>query len=474
MGRAAALAHDGTRKLGAALATGAVALALGNDGGYSRTSRLLFSIVAFAALAAAVRSDPARARRLARTPLLWVLVVLGTLGAVSAAWTVGIESDAWHWGLATVAYAALMLAVAVLVRDGRDVARVAGTVAAIAVVIAIVGLVAAAQTVTPLSHREAGRWRPASTFQYSPALALLMVSALPAFLAAMVRTRSSAAAVAAAFGGAVAAAVLALAESRTQLAFAAIVAAAAIVADRRHLAAVALLAASGLVTYALVGGYIPVTPPPDGTERLLAITAVVSVTALLWPAVRAAVARGLPVPAVVAALLAVGAIAALAKPEPRIIASGVGKPAASARPSPARRLDPIRDRLLHGRLRIWREAIDTFADRPLSGGGADAYLFASARHQGPKSVLYAHDLPLELAAELGIAGLLLALALYGTAARALWRTRRAPNAWLVWPAAAAFLCANLVDWPWHFAGSSAVWAAALGALLGASATRGGH
>jgi hypothetical protein len=462
------------RRAGAGLTLAAVGVALGDDGGYSGTSRLIFSLVALAALVAAVASGPPRARRLARTPVLWVLAALGGLGAFSALWTVGIHSDAWHWGMTTGAVAALILSAAILVRDERDVVRAAAALAVMATGMGIVGLIGATDTIVPLAHREAGRWRPASTFQYSPALALLMVSVLPALLAGMVRSRSRWLAAAAAVGGGTAAAVLALAESRTQLAFAVVVGAAAIVVDRRHLAAVALLGASGLVAYAIAGGYIPVTPPPDGTARALGVLAVVVGTALAWLAVRAALARGVPLAALAAVLLAAGGVAAVAKPAPRIIAAGVGQARPAARPAPARRLHPIRDRLLHGRLKIWQGALDTFADRPLQGGGADSYLFASAPHQGPRTILYAHDLPLEVAAELGIAGLLLALALYGTAGRALWRTRGAPGGWLVWPAAAAFLGANLVDWPWHLAGSAAVWALAFGALLGASATQDGH
>jgi len=461
------------RRLSAALTFVAVAIALGDDGGYSGNSRLAFAVAAFAALGAAVAADRERAGRLARTPLLWVLVALGALGALSALWTVGIRSDAWHWGLTTAAYAALILAAAVLIRDGRDVVRAATMLAGAAIGMGIVGLVGATETIVPYAHREAGRWRPASTFQYSPALALLMVSVLPVLVTAMARSKRPAVAAFWAAGGAVAAAVLALAESRTQLGFAAVVGAAAIVVDRRHLPPIALLAGSGLVTYAVAGGYIPVTPAPDGTARLLAVSAVIAGTALAWLGVHAALARGVPVAALVAALLAAGGIAAIAKPAPRIIASGVGHAPKHPR-APAHRLHPVRDQLLHGRLKIWEGAIDTFADRPLKGGGADSYLFASARHQGTRTVLYAHQLPLELAAELGIAGLLLALALYGTAGRVLWRTRRVPGVWLVWPAAAAFLCANLVDWPWHLAGTGAVWAVAVGALLGSSATQAGH
>jgi O-antigen ligase len=122
--------------------------------------------------------------------------------------------------------------------------------------------------------------------------------------------------------------------------------------------------------------------------------------------------------------------------------------------------------LLHGRASTWRAAVETFADRPLAGAGADAFLAGSARHQGGQTVVFAHDLPLELAAELGVAGLALALALYGAVGRALWRARSTSAAVLLGPAAAAFLVAGLVDWPWHLAGSGAIWAVAVGALTG--------
>ncbi|HEX9417137.1 MAG TPA: hypothetical protein VF895_10570, partial [Gaiellaceae bacterium] len=77
---------------------------------------------------------------------------------------------------------------------------------------------------------------------------------------------------------------------------------------------------------------------------------------------------------------------------------------------------------------------------------------------------FAHDLPLELGVELGILGLLLGIALYVAAGRALWRTRGSPALWLLGPAVAAFLLSNLVDWPWHLAGAGAVFALALGSL----------
>lgn len=370
----------------------------------------------------------------------------------------------------TGGFAAVAFAAAVLVRGPRDVRLAAAFIALLAVAMGIVGLIAAAITDVPLAHRAAGRWRPAATFQYSPALALLVVCALAPLVAGMVRARSGWAVLATGLGGSVAGATLALAESRTQLAFALVLAIALLVRGPRGPvgAALALVGAAGLGAHAVLGGYTPVTPPPDGSERLLALGAVVLGAGLLWPAARAALRRGLPAAALAAAVLLAGGVAVATKPAPRLIAAGVAEErAAPRRPDSERPQRPrlIGDRLLHGRLAIWGEAIATFADRPLHGGGADSYFFASRPHQEGNSVFFAHQLPLELAAELGIAGLLLALGLYGFTGRILWRGRAGPEAWLVWPAAAAFPAANLVDWPWHLAGLGAVWALSAGAII---------
>lgn len=455
------------RRAAAGLTALAVALAVADDGGFSAGSRVRFAAAALAAALAAAAADPARARALVRAPLLVVLLVLGAVGTVSAAWTVGAVGDAVRWGAVTAGFAGVAFAAAVLVRGRRDAERAAALIAVLAVGMAAVGLAAAADGTGPLASRAAGRWRPAGTFQYAPALALLVISALPALLAAMARARRWWAVGGAGAAGAVAACTLALAESRTQLGFAVLVCAGLLAlpdrlgASRATLAAaVGILAAAGLGAYAVAGGYVPLTPPPDGTVRGAGLAVVVVLAAAGWLAARRAPRAGL----VVATLLAAGATAVALKPEPRILTSGLVGRAVPAPPRPAA-ADLVRDRLLHGRLRIWEEAVRTFADRPLRGGGADSYLFASAPHQQANNVYYAHQLVLEFAAELGIAGLLLALALYAAIVRLLL-CARGPSAALLWPAAAAFAAANLVDWPWHLAGSGAVWALAAGGLLG--------
>jgi hypothetical protein len=67
--------------------------------------------------------------------------------------------------------------------------------------------------------------------------------------------------------------------------------------------------------------------------------------------------------------------------------------------------------------------------------------------------------------ELGVAGLLLVVALYCSSARSVWLARGSPAAWLLGPAVAAFLVTGLLDWPWHMAWPGAVFAAALGGVI---------
>jgi hypothetical protein len=109
------------------------------------------------------------------------------------------------------------------------------------------------------------------------------------------------------------------------------------------------------------------------------------------------------------------------------------------------------------------------------GAGAGAYYEGSARYQGSHPSLFAHDLPLELAAELGTLGLLLGISLYAATIEVLRRPRSRLSLWLLGPPVATFLVANLVDWPWHLAGLGAAWAVAAGGLLTAARRTGcGH
>lgn len=352
------------------------------EGGFSPAARIAFAAPAIVSLAAY------RGRAL-REPVVLVLLALGLAGALSALWTVGLPADAVRWGLVTVGYAAV-----VVVAAGVRAEAIAGLICVLAFVSGVVGLIAMAARSGPFADHVHGAWRPGGTLEYSPALALLQVSALPGLLAGLRQRRLRPWSAA---GLVVALAVLGFGGSRLELALGALVVAGTTFRD-----------------------ISPKTRPSA------------------------------PSTAVIAAVL--------------LLATATAAVATTGR-GPGERNGGV----LHGRLHTWRAAARTAADHPIAGGGADSFLAASARHQREGPVLFAHDLPLELAAELGALGALGALALYAAALAAVWRARRTRAGALLGPAAVAFLVAGLVDWPWHLAGSGAVWAAALGGVVGASA-----
>jgi O-antigen ligase len=340
-----------------------------------------------AALALVAAADPVGARRTLGEPVALILIALALLGALSALWTLGPEERALRWAGVTLGYAAVFGAAAVAARTPRGALALAAGVGAIAAVSAGLALGAAALHEEPYALRIGGDWRPAGPLEYPPALALLVVCALPVFVQA-VRARSRPLRLAGIGALGLSATVLVLAQSRIGL-------------------ALALLIAT-LVVYRV--------------SRRPALAAV-----------------GIAV-AIAAGSLAFG--------------PGDGPPSG----------------FLHGREDTWNAAVDTFLDRPLHGTGADAFLAGSARHQGGAAIVFAHNLPLELAVELGIAGLLLALALYAAVGRLVWMARSSQVGWLFGPAAIGFLIANLLDWPWHLAGLGAVWSLACGALAGTRAS----
>lgn len=442
-----------TRQAAAGLLLGAaLAQAVLDDGGFSPSSRVIFATLSALALAAAVAADRRTAWRAARAPVVLVLWALGALGALSALWSVGFAGDSVRWGLVTFGYGAIAVSAAVLAARPRGVDAIVVAICALAAASAIFGLVGVASLSEPFADFSRAGWRPGGTLEYSAALSLLAVSALPGALTGMC-ARSRVLSAAATACGVICAAALSLGGSRAELAFAGFICLSAMLAPTRTVrssrplivGAVGVLAAAGIGARLVAGGHVSAEAKAH-TTRVLVELALVSVAAgMAWLAARRICARtartgpSVPPTWVIAGLALALIVAALGT-------AGGGD-------------------LLHGRARTWRAAVATIEDRPLAGSGADSFLVASILHQRSSPVRFAHDLPLELFVELGVAGLVLVLALYASTARALWRGRGTRAAWLLGPAAAAFLAASLVDWPWHLAGSGAVWAAALGAFL---------
>jgi O-Antigen ligase len=133
----------------------------------------------------------------------------------------------------------------------------------------------------------------------------------------------------------------------------------------------------------------------------------------------------------------------------------------------AARLTSLKSR----RYDYWRIGVDTFAQHPLGGVGAAGFRVVWLQERPvQEGALDVHSLPLEMAAELGIVGLLgLALLLAGACLAARDALRR-DRTLLAGAAAAAtvWLLHATIDWDWQIPAVTLPVVVAVGALIGAS------
>jgi lysylphosphatidylglycerol synthetase-like protein (DUF2156 family) len=382
-----------------------------------------------------------------RQPSVQLLFGLAGLALLSAAWSTVDVGTALRWGLVVGGYGSMALVGGVLLRRWGP-ASVAGIVAAAAGLAGAIGLWAVAWRELPNAQWLEGTWRPGGPFEYPNTLALLQVAALlPLARASLARDR--AVATSACLGIGVAAAVLALAGSAVAVLFALAIAMATIVWPRALLASsrrdvVAVWAAAALIAllaHAVAGHPSHRFDTAGGAARLAGLAIAVLVTPIAIGLARRLAGRASLVPlAALAVALAVLAAAAL----PRLTFAGD----------------------LDGRAELARASIETSLDNPVLGAGTGAFGVASFVHQGDTrdNSVFAHDLPLELWAELGPLGLALVVALYVVVARLLRATAGLPGAALLAPCVATFLLSNLIDWSWHQPAMAAMWALCLGGL----------
>jgi O-antigen ligase len=436
------------------------AAALGAHGGFFSRGQTAFVVVTAGATVGVV-AVAGWAGAVLRSPAVLALAGLAALSALSATWTIASPGDALRW--AAVIGALVLIALAASIVSGRVGATgIAALIAVLAAGAGLVGLYGAGARVEPLAQRLGGQWSAGGPLEYSPALALMQVSALPVLMAAMAIRRDRLA-VGAASGAAIAGAVVALSGSRVELAIGMGVAIACALTARRAigvstaviLSAAALAGTAGGVADAVAGSYVRPYVTGGDAPRLLALAAIVAAAGGLWlaqrRALRAAGTRSRRARAIAAGMVILPLAAAL-------IAAGLT-------PDSGPQAEPVSG-FTHGRLEQWEAAVDAAADRPLAGSGSLSFYEASAAYQEPPPVRFAHNLPLENWVELGVAGALLTVVLYLGSAAAVWLRRRTAAAWLLGPAVLGFLLANLFDWPWHLPASGAVFALSLGALVG--------
>lgn len=120
----------------------------------------------------------------------------------------------------------------------------------------------------------------------------------------------------------------------------------------------------------------------------------------------------------------------------------------------------------------WRTALDVFADAPFLGVGLMRFGSAYLQHRPPDANItrYAHSGPLQILAETGIVGGVLALAALVVVARAVWSRRASlsPSDRVLVGAAAAVGVRACIDYDLHVAQSASVAAVVVGLLLARS------
>ena len=273
-----------------------IVVAMAAHGGFFARGQLAFAAVGVGmALAVIALMQPPDGAL--RNPALLALGALAALSAVSAIWTIAPAEDALRWSAVIAALFLLGIAsAAVATRIGA--LPLAATIALFAAGAGLVGLYGAGARVEPLAQRLGGQWSAGGPLEYSPALALLQVSALPALMLGM-GGRGVRLAFASAMGIAIAGSILALSGSRVELALAVAVAAACAATAQRTLglpvakmaAAVALAATAGGAADAVAGSYVRAYVTGGDGPRLVGLAAIVLAAGGLWLLQRRALAR---------------------------------------------------------------------------------------------------------------------------------------------------------------------------------------
>jgi hypothetical protein len=403
---------------------------LGQGGYYGPVQRLLGLLVAAAALLAMVARPPERddARLLPVVPALalvaWTLADAVLLGVPPAG------------GLGLALLVAGVLAVLFVCRrlgpEDREL-LVAG-VAATGLVVALTGWLGVAWRVDALAWVGDGIWRASATLTYPNAAAAVLVPVALVVLARLEAAPRSLPLVLAATG-----LLAGLAATLSRAGVAAFAVGLVVLACLRGVGATArTLAGPGAGALVALAGLVPSMPatgPPRPAVALAGLAAGLALAALATRVSEWRAGRLLVGVAVVAALCGLALLGG---------AGGALRAVAGARASLA---SPDRT----GALLAARQVV---ADHPLTGAGPG---HTQLRWEGSDGVahffVYAHNEYAQVAAELGLVGLVLLALLLAGVARLLWRSLPAGAAAGPWAgvvaAVAAFAVHGGLDFIWH-------------------------
>jgi len=444
------------------------------SGGTSAIARAGFVAVSFAALAVSAlsTSGPLLPRGTGGRLALGSIVALSALTAGSHAWTPDLDG----WRVATqlvLGYAALLYAVFLQLVDSAAMRRLVEPVLAAGgfVVIGYGLLQRALSDVFQTADSARAGGRLFTPIGYWNAEGLL--AALGLVLCARVigdRTRPLAVRAAALAATPVLAVGLELSFSRVGIAAAAAGLLLLTLLDRaasrfQALSAVLLAAGAGVLTTVPFPSLRAAATGSSNGAPWLALLVVLSLLAGVlafrfvprWrsdPAAPAPAARKLLIGLIAAAVALPFATALLSRSDEGSNSFGASATRLTATGS--------------NRAQYWRVAVDQCAGRPLIGHGVGSYAGAWLKHRTiDEKVVNAHSLPLETAAELGLAGLLLLVAAVAGVVLAL---RRSTDPEAVAGSAAALLTwavASASDWHWQVPAVTAVSVSLIGLALSA-------
>jgi hypothetical protein len=419
--------HGATGLAGLVLLVAVAAGLFGQGGYYPPVQRYVGALVAAATVLALVAWPPTRGD--VRLPPLVPALALAAWALVDGA-LLGVPGAGLRAALLLLGVVAVLLVCRRLGREDREVLLlgVAGT----GLAVALAGWLGVAGHAGSWAFQAQGLWRASSTLSYPNAAAAVLVPVGLLVLARRVGMPRSVPLALAATG-----LLVGLGATLSRAGVFALAVGLLVLAGLQGPRAVAR-AAAGPVAGAVVAlvcllPSMPATSPPRPALALAGLCAGLALAAV------AARLRRLPTVALLlGGALAVGVAA--------LLATGGGA-AQSITEARANLASPDRTGALHAALRV-------VAEHPLTGAGPGR---ADLRWEGPDHVThvyaYAHDEYAQVAADLGLVGLVLLAVLLVALARLLWSARATGPAGTTWAgavaAATAFAVHSGFDFVWH-------------------------
>lgn len=426
------------------------------SGGYFAEPRLIAGIVAWAlVLALAVAGVPPLPRRLPGALALGGLALITAWSAVSILWAPlgGPAGDSVQRLLLYVA--ALALAAAVLGGAARAVEPALAAGATLVIGYGLAGRLLPDIVELSRSERAGGRLEQPITYWNAEgalaALGLVLCARVAGDRSRPPLVRALAAAAAAPLGAGV---YLSYSRGAIGVAVAGLLVLVAAAPSVTQLRAAALVLVTGAAAAVVAEAFPYVAalegdePARDGALALAAMTALAAAAAIaarrLVPAAEPAPrrwTRHLPALAAAAVVLALGALLAAGlgeRPTEEELAAGAG----------AGRLTTVSS----NRYEYWRVGLDAFAGHPLTGLGAGGFRVEWLKERRiDEAVRDTHSLPVEMAAELGLPGLVAFALMVAGVALAAWRalaTHR-PLAAGATAALTTWFLHAFIDWDWQ-------------------------